>query len=1069
MILTNVAIKSKVKDSLEVKVNQQKSARSQVQPVVGRKVSQPATFRQVEHRTVLTTDSVKDLASSLSVLDDSVDEKVSETTEVTFPESTIAMKFQPKHNATGSCDNAFDSVEPVQFSSTSGLQKFIENLSPEMIFLLNECAKLCINLRAFDEKLNEMQRVFVSGSLKDSQQSRQWTRVIERSRKWLRNVRVRNQFLSRLEKTAPRSGSTSGADSGDDSSSTGGIEGSSLSTEDELLHLLDRIAQFSSDLLTKTEPEVVTKTDVSFGSLCALKSGNFDCDPEWLRSLPVGLQSILKPVFLTGSNSDDSNANDTGIHCDFVQMSDMNPLVLEKLVENVQANSRLAQLQREFDRLLCTHLKSSLSQSDPSQPQCDSVPGSTSSSSFSTSLPVTKPIHPGMHGGRKPHPLSVQLRTSQPQPIPFQKHSTHLPVHISTTEPVSDISNHQHVAHPLLQPEMTVKSGQNGAGGVHCCNCSGSANLISDNDSGGEFTATTVTNEFQQSSSASATEDELSSLLNQIALCSQKIVQDTSASGSAPSSSTSTSVGCCCSSSSIEPQNKWLQPNHHVHLNHSGHLSLGPQGLQHHPLHRHGSSKSLNRSHNMDCCVAQQDGQFHWAQNDIPDPNYCGQNVYAACQPINHRLRSQSHFSPNRAQPTEYSRRFGEMHKSHSSSSLKARRSFSNHPPNHHHFQQQHWQHPYEEEYNHPQTFYDNEIYSKSKHQRKLSGAKFRERSQFSLSDAVMDCFSNNMTGFMLSNSVIDVLSPAEESPQSSSPLTLPVTERNRKPMVHPKLASAGETISGSNALDSFMLDPNMDVESFLNEMEKELEDNCYTSAPNFESRYGFEPTLPVHQLSHSRMHMMSNNSSPKHSPHYSPVRGVLPSKHSHNPHVFQYLHSSPKELAVSVSNMVPGMEHHHSPNNSNWRLSQRNSVMDLQADKSTQQNLHNHGNAPGHFPFPSMTSMPNGLIGNVNGTAAGSLGPSSPGHQSSFRRLVPSSNGRDLLDKFRAQVATRANHEADQQLKQIDHWLNNHLNDGSNVDANIQVDNVGDDDDDDDADEEGKTLAVSQNLIHFS
>lgn len=77
-------------------------------------------------------------------------------------------------------------------------------------------------------------------------------------------------------------------------------------------------------------------------------------------------------------------------------------------------------------------------------------------------------------------------------------------------------------------------------------------NFVSDGDSGGEFTATTVTNDFNQC----ITDDELSSLLNQIAVCSQKIIEhsnnnsaNNSNCGGGISSNSTSSSGCCCSAS----------------------------------------------------------------------------------------------------------------------------------------------------------------------------------------------------------------------------------------------------------------------------------------------------------------------------------------------------------------------------------------------------------------------------------------------------------------------------------------------------------------------------------------
>lgn len=122
-------------------------------------------------------------------------------------------------------------------------------------------------------------------------------------------------------------------------------------------------------------------------------------------------------------------------------------------------------------------------------------------------------------------------------------------------------------------------------------------NFVSDGDSGGEFTATTVTNDFNQC----ATDDELSSLLNQIAVCSQKIIEHSSNNstnnssncGGGISSNSTSSSGCCCSAS-IEAKCAGI-----CSINHQHHNTNSATGTHHHiPITSNPLSLPQNRLFN---------------------------------------------------------------------------------------------------------------------------------------------------------------------------------------------------------------------------------------------------------------------------------------------------------------------------------------------------------------------------------------------------------------------------------------------------------------------------------------
>ena len=926
---------------------------------------------------------------------------------------------------------------------------------------------------------------------------------------------------------------------------------------------------------SKSDPNdsnvLLTETLSSLSAESTAKGNRY----EWLQSLPSNVKDLMGQLFPTATNgkrssegaeNTDPNTAAAEAAANFERIYELNPELLKALIENVKTNARLVQLRREFDRLMCSHLKAIGHEVKSSGSSCNGKGKKSSSSS------TQKNSTPAKRKKANDETLSAfEKSPSRERASKFaatasannnccchQQQQQQQPEQLNSSESSkSNTSNHQHQNHHLM---------------------------VSDGDSGGEFTATTVTNDFgttnnnmttttnaalktttansssspSNSSSTVNTDDELSSLLNQIAVCSAKIIEQqqqqlsgsgvsgggngvASCSSSNNSNSTSSSSGCCCSSASLidGSAGNGMAANGKCASSNSlsgGVLPNGWSTTSHHPQHHHQS-------------------QLHLLHSSQSPP-----------QSVQLKKCNMRHNSSN---STNMLSAVGGGSCSCEQSSLKncgsSQQMYSPSHHLHHHQQQQlinrntyHWSHSsMDEDGNYP---LHHQLHSPPPPQMYGSRANVAAALKRSAGMTALNETSNSaaapftlgdhhMTGFMFAPSAMDLLSSAA----SCSSVVIPATAVNGSGAHHPSSighphhphhphphlghyrhhSSSGSILRGAqlqafaNSVDhsnlhylhqqhphqhqqqqqqpplynhlqnmhltgepemsanAFIFDPNVDVESFLNEVEKELDDNCYASAPPFMARnaamsQNLPPTMAGNsglvdeasyaQLSpHRYLHKTGQHSNPigsdgQHGTAYTFHQNSPNHRHHHHHHHHQqqqqanghhHLNASSSTLTLVNSKQLQpenGVYHgslNSSSSSSNWRL--KASTHDLASSNSSNQTLttNNPNNSPNtagaastatsHFPFPSTASMPltsaellRGVVGHHQQQCSSGGGghpvvvaPSSPGGESQrYRRLIVPSASRDLLDNFRAQVSHRVAAETDSQLRQVEQWF---------------------------------------------
>lgn len=961
---------------------------------------------------------------------------------------------------------------------SSTLLAFIEKSSPELIFMLSESARLSYHLCQFEAKLDYLESIFCNTSICDSltdrdslakatqseavSQANSWASVITRTRNWIAGVRLKNVLL---EKRPDLKKVTSGKPT--QMQDRPGVEEkeneSFVASEDELIILLDRIVKFSSNIVSKlgtgktttyseTEKKESNSAKKTNEEGEEEETGNLDsivlqeklnslsgensakCKYEWLQSLPGNVKDLMEQLFPSGqaqaellgkgTHTASGNAAADG-SLPFPHIYQLNSELLNALVENVKTSARLVQLRREFDRLMCSHLKSI---------------GHSMATVKSTSSAAAQ-----LHKPRS---------SSQPAPAPprastecqsFAEATTKLAPRPSAVrwKPSSGIS---HSGSKAKESEGGSHEGHDSSK-VNCCCVTA---MVSDGDSGGEFelgtTATTVTNDFAQ-----ATDDELSSLLNQIAACSAKIIEQT---GATSTSNTSTSSsGCCCSSTSIDAKCA-AGCSLAAHFGHQS-RSLHKDTTAHHHLEHPAWSSPLNST-----------------QFKKPTPNTIRSPHCASCTAKSQNYSMQCTLKNQLSVDSQH------LHKLQESHSFGKRNSYPASPAHNAPlvYQARGW--PLIPSFDGGDLLHAASVghmYGEGAHNEsypmrdnKMSTAKMppmfhSKRSAPSMPPPMNESFMENMTGFMLSPSAMDLLS-STPAHQAQAHYQSHLGRLHQQQQQYSGEQQYVPVMAGSLAdLNSaFIFDPNVDVESFLNEMEKELDDNCFASAPPFIARPGGIPLGPT--AAHlSQRHQPDLGNSPHRTYRYSKqpemsaesshlqhrschhvtkahvgsplVNGAPPLHSSHLSNVA--LSQSYPSLNGTITNrtmppsgnatLVGGSLHYHDSPSSllagggNWRLNQRNSLLDLEPGLVASPFNQTSSN---QFHFPSTTcdvrlfdcSMPIG--------GSQSVANRRQTESMRYKRLIVPSASRDLLDKFRAQVSYREITETDNQLREIDQWL---------------------------------------------
>ena len=934
------------------------------------------------------------------------------------------------------------STKPEQKKSFN-LLTFIEHSSPELIFLLSESAKLSYQLSLFEEKLDCLEGIFAiqendSSSQKFSSEDGhvKWVEVIARTRKWVDNVRSTNVFMKKVEKpfvskkkllNKLRTASNSHLrtcnslsfpeDKNEIAKET--RKTSSLSSEDELIILLDRIAQFSSNIMSKRKFDNLNNSKLKSTSIFNQDKSSNDSQVDinsivieeklsnksvtnklkTMKDCPKDILVQLFSEFESGKISLGKDTFETGIDRD--RMYSLQPDILKALFRITKISARLVQIQQEFEVLMCAYLKST-----------------------GQSLNKSKQSNSNQFSGVSLPPIACNE-------VVNKKHARSS---VSQTKPVSHKNTPPSQCHKCLKPienrtdSMLCHDVFQDAKSQNCC-----GNFVSDGDSGGEFTATTVTNEFNQS----AAEDELSSLLNQIALCSQKLIEQNTAN----STNSTTSSGCCCSTS-METKcagtcsighnsrfiNKELSPydiladhDYPGQTAHDHRSWVAPNGHCCNNTIKKHSSTLVN-------CVS---------RNSLPKQMYSHNSGQSGNSHYHENaLRAHMTFENlNKLNEAPYLKRssYANVHQNRVRNYIQKQKRWSLGQNVGEHFIYQD---------NMPTICFDNTsdcyardvLGSPTKHnspKRHLASHDLID--EWLINEPFMDCVSNNANNFMLSTSMGDVLSPVNSHPRCNR-------YHRHQYSTDPKFNVVSSNDCTQNSASAFIFDPTVDVQSFLNEVEKELDDNCFASAPPFLAR----AQCSSQANSHYNINSIYDCSTPSyqcnlmngtdHHGTYQQSRGTHPTPGESFSsalvnNIASPMYSSLNSPSRSTNPVPPPYAKHISPGNatnqssiagSNWRLSQRNSIAGFEPSTPVSHN---------HFPFPAMTSMPI------------TCDQIDPPHR--YKRLILPSTSRDLLEKFRAQVSYRVNEETENQLREIDQWLHEQLQMSSRMSINNQYDGV--------------------------
>ncbi|XP_075587512.1 uncharacterized protein LOC124495524 [Dermatophagoides farinae] len=1076
------------------------------------------------------------------------------------------------------------------------LLKFIKKSSPEMLFLLDKSAQLSYQMALFERKLDYLEKIFINNNNTNNNNNNNnnsdnpdendddsllWSKVINRTRAWIADSRKKNIFLTNYElkqlamnktskekileewKTlvaknnneqkplkmftaensmnAAMNTTNSVIESTTTTTTTTTNELSSytsLSSKDELIMLLDQIAQFSSNIISKSRKKQLHNSS----------ENNMKQNDEY-DDLNVSARDGATEFH--GDNNDDSSNQNHTINCEKQQNANqsmmeendpksflhrllinnrisnndyddnddeciqkrknehllerLKPDILQALVQIIKTNSLLVQVQREFDILMCAHLKSfsrSLSKQQQQQQQVTHHHGHNDVNQIimGTSPPLLSSLPLSFNGGceyqqqlltkriKSNSSNQNKLRTTQQQQQIFNvNNNNNGNKSMAASHPASYnccMNNMNQTLNPKLSQtqtnrmmvdELTQYVGD-------CCmvnKLSQNNNFVSDGDSGGEFTATTVTNDFNQC----VTDDELSSLLNQIALCSQKIIEQSENStggvtinntANSSSNNSTSSSGCCCSTS-IDAKCCSISNHHHQQ-----------QQQPSQPLPMTPSTLALRSQH------------YRQIGKDPISP-YIDQMM----------INSQEIGLPDRyyyMNPTGSVQNLARNHANYHSSPIRTyanSMSFNNH------------HHPFHHHHNHLLNHHDENILDSqqpifNESMKKLNNCYSSPSSKRILHEQYLGCpleeplidrVSNNMTGFMLASSTFDMLSPhhVDHNPNYMAARHRSSLGQHQNQFHHldHRQSVDGQCLNDPindciNPTNAFIFDPNVDVESFLMEVEKELDENRFTSAPPFMNpATDFDNGTPTH---HNRNNHVYNGRSSHHHQHYnhrcssmnrstnlrdeccqrrssttvqplassSPLHrneqsiskcspGSYPSplvtnnnatSTMHTP-LMSSIHSDHQRNHFNHNNNNENHHHHVDCSNArysdhqslilaggNWKLSQRNSINDFGRFNISLGNLSNNNNnnqLNGHQQHFSstMTSMmaSNGSIQQQPSSSSATTTTTNTAMMTDQTKI-----SHDLLDKYRTQVSYRVNEETDRQLKEIDQWLYKHL-----------------------------------------
>ncbi|XP_075676236.1 uncharacterized protein LOC113789812 [Dermatophagoides pteronyssinus] len=1064
-------------------------------------------------------------------------------------------------------------------SQMKQLLKFIEKSSPEMLFLLEKSAQLSYQMALFERKLDYLKKIFTNENknnnncTEENNESLLWSKVINRTRAWIADCRKKNIFLTNYElkplvnkkskiiseeqildewktlvaknnkerkpmkmfnvdslATMNEQNVIDAAETNESSSYV------SLSSKDELIMLLDQIAQFSSNIIYQSrknqsnnfyennnlkqdnENDDIVDLNRSARDGTAINAVNDDDnDDSLIRNQKINekqngsihdnnnnhTQSIMKDEIdpksflhrlLTNNrmNNDENEQNRENEQL----LEQLKPDILKALVQIIKTNSLLVQVQREFDILMCAHLKSysrSLSKQQQQQQQGAHRQRHNEVNQFilgtSPSLSSSMPFSYNGGGDHHQHQLlAKRIKSNSPNQHKLraqqqQQQSQNFVINNNGNKSMT-ASHHNYnfcnnpnqiLNQKFSQTQQTNRMMNDELSqyvGGDCCmgnKLSQNNNFVSDGDSGGEFTATTVTNEFNQC----ITDDELSSLLNQIALCSQKIIEQsgsitgtnlTNTTNSSSNNSTSSS-GCCCSTS-IEA--KCCSINNHNH-NHHHHHHQSTQQLPITP-----STLALRSQHHRQIG---KDPLSTYNDQMMMNPQEISMNKYYCMN------------------PTGSVQDLARYHMNYSSPIKTNANSMSFNHLNHHHHHHNHLLNHHDDNNldSHQQIFNDSmkkfdNCYSSPSSKRILH----EQYLGWPLDGPLFDRVSNNMTGFMLSSPRFDMMSPLVDQNHQHYMARHRTNIGQQHYFHHPDhRQSDGPCMNGQindciNPTSAFIFDPNVDVESFLMEVEKELDENRFTSAPPFmnpvSSASNFDNGTPTHHNKngynsrssnhHYRCSSMNRSSILRDEPSFCCQRTstMQQSSSSQLPMAEQLKcgpglasYSSPLVTNNVVCNATSTMHsplmnsihldrqkhynqrnhfNHNNNNNNhhhincsnarcldhqslilaggNWKLSQRNSINDfgrfnisLNNLSNNQMNGHQH-----HFPSTIQSSMTNGH--SIPQLSSLSSSTAMMKDQTKFSY--------DLLDEYRTQVSYRVNEETDRQLKEIDQWLYKHL-----------------------------------------
>lgn len=797
---------------------------------------------------------------------------------------------------------------------------FVEKFSPELLFLLNRSANLSYQLALFERKLDYLEKIFCNQSLNirknrsnqsdhrinddgdggcgdivesdcDEEKNNRilWSKVIQRTRDWIEKSRHKNLFATKYElksitisnaeiydrfemmnkmKNFQRKERIS-SKTRNNSSLSVSLSSSSSSTSssnDELIILLEKIAQFSTNILSQnlknfSSIDVEPKQSIGLSMERTQKStnnldGHSESDRVFEETTTKEKHTTeIKPIvektfdverietFLKHMlQFDTTNPNDCN---DFVREKDsdeifqrLRPEMLKSLVQLVQTQTLLVQIQNEFDALMCVHVdsyrkwltqenrSSNKSKIDNRTKSCDK--NQSQRSNRGLSLPSLSIENRAKQ--------SLKSRSNQLNQVLFQNQSR-----CKRTL----LNQNQNAHRNQIKFNTLSPSDENPMCFANDCPKLQN-NFVSDGDSGGEFTATTVTNDFNQfvtdedndddrvQKKDSANGDELSSLLNQIAMCSQKIIEQTSGTSCNNSTnSTSCSSGCCCGSS-IEAKC----------MDQYGALPIRRRqfkAVSMHPFDGHQKLSSSKANHSdyylfnrTISDASENDGRKFchcYFQTDSTNSFQCADGKSCPIDSVLNRkhIKSSYGIDPSFSSPNIISKSY--VHP------WTVGFAEENHPARHHLLQQ-----------HSTETIFD---------QNRVNNSLNNFLSSSLTTSTMFDMIPSNdvrSVSKTLTDTQIQTFNCLKQS-QTQLPLSDPIYQPSSS--CHHR--NQNQKTNDSNAR-AIIFDPYFDVEKFLNEVKRELDENRFTSAPPFVVENA--PHLLIQQ-SMKHQNPLSSSSSP--------------------------------------------------------------------------------------------------------------------------------------------------------------------------------------------------------------